>query len=72
MTFKALLLVQFLALGNLDSGIGAFVLAVLDGDAQALDIGGNVREVVEAYLQARYGAAPSDLTKLRAAIARLP
>ena len=31
-----------------------------------------VREVVEAYLQARYGAAPSDLTKLRAAIARLP
>lgn len=31
-----------------------------------------VREVVDAYLQARYGAAPNDLSKLRAAIARLP
>ena len=31
-----------------------------------------VREVVDAYLQARYSRFPDDLTKLRAAIARLP
>jgi len=31
-----------------------------------------VREVADAYLQARYSRFPDDLTKLRAAIARLP
>ena len=31
-----------------------------------------VREVVDAYLQVRYSRFPDDLTKLRAAIARLP
>ena len=30
------------------------------------------REVVDAYLEARYGGNPDNLTKLRAAIARLP
>lgn len=31
-----------------------------------------VRELAEAYLQARYGGIPDDLTRLRAALARLP
>ena len=30
------------------------------------------REVVFAYLQARYGGIPDDLTRLRGALARLP
>ena len=36
------------------------------------DLAPTVTEVVDAYLQARYGRFPDDLTKLRTAIARLP
>ena len=36
------------------------------------DLAPTVTEVVDAYLRARYGHFPDDLTKLRTAIARLP
>ena len=36
------------------------------------DLAATVTEVVDAYLRARYSRFPDDLTKLRAAIARLP
>ena len=68
--FEALLFIQFLALGNLDGGVGTFVFAVFDRDAQALDVGGDVGQFLAipaaAQRAPRHAGGVIDLAKVPA------